>query len=147
MKYLKIFENSSYEKVPFDHEGDRIHTLPISEKEFKFISEIFNPISDDIEYEVIKYQSGSKRKLKYPLYEIYIFTKFSNSIFIYKHDDDYWYIKLPYTSSWDDEDEGDNWVQYKCDQISGIKDFYDNEIFRILGDKSERKKFPNFPWK
>ena len=142
MKHLKLFEDKfeiGYEKV-----GEGLYyrlcdqSVDISESEFNEIKSIFNPI--------INISEG------YPHFTrdrrgIYIFTIFKNSIEISKFEDDWWLIHMPYTRNWVVSLSKNQWVCYKCDQMYGIKEFYDNKIFHLLNGLGNKDKFTHFPWK
>ena len=95
--------------------------------------------------------SDSKKK-------IYIFTIFENSITIERTDDEWWLVYLPFTRNWH-IDSLNKWCYYKCDQLWGLENFYNNMIFYLLNDTkihnqvpkkikhlSNKEKFPQFTW-
>ena len=78
-------------------------------------------------------------------------TIFSNSIHIYKTDDEWWIVYLPEIRIWH-KDLEHPWCYYKCDQLYGLNRFYEKMIFFLLNNKdyttiTNREKFPQFPWR
>jgi hypothetical protein len=180
MKWIKLFEGfeeDGYEKIREDEFYDLLsdRLVDISNYEFEQVAKIFEPIiSVDVledyykRFKVVKKmdKNTSLPQISWNLFypdkrrqdskkEIYINTIFENTIKIYKTDDDWWMLYMPEIRTW--SIGGDHpWCFYKCDQIHGLKRFYDNMIFYLLNNEYRlngvrgmlnREKFPQFPWR
>lgn len=176
MKYLKLFEDISgwkpYQEITEqDWFGDLAKKrTSLNEKEFLKIKEyanaLINPPDGKIFYHGKKIEITGEFPSPYVSLndtrstfdknrgEVYIFTIFQNTMSIYKIEDDWWVIYIPYIAIWDNVKKCRNeygqdhpWVYYKCDQLEGVKEFFNSKVLEILETKENKKNYPYLKWK
>jgi hypothetical protein len=179
MLHLKLFNESFnneelYKEITPSEWGFlyRLKTT-ITNEEFNQIKEMVKPLITPYPIKGYKPLKPSIDKCidgriskKKEVNSIYMMTILQNSTHIWKLEDDWWVVNLPYNGIWHDRErcfreygEEHPWVYYKCDQLDGLKEFFDNKILELLDSKthkddkskdprlwSDRKKYPHLNW-